>query len=140
MLRRILALVLGLFALVSLAPGQSQRHFTFHYAFTVKNLSASEHVRIWIPAAFSDDFQEVKVISGKGDLPLKKTRESEYGDQMYYAETSKPKQSELHFEIVYDVVRHERLTLGVYSPHLAAVSLSPQRAKTISWRPTHSCR
>lgn len=129
MLRRILALVLGLFALVSLAPGQSQRHFTFHYAFTVKNLSASEHVRIWIPAAFSDDFQEVKVISGKGDLPLKKTRESEYGDQMYYAETSKPKQSELHFEIVYDVVRHEHLTLGVYSPHLAAVSLSPKEQK-----------
>ena len=42
---------------------------------------------------------------------------------MYYAEASKAKQPELHFEIVYDVVRHERLTLGIYSPHFEAVKL-----------------
>ena len=42
---------------------------------------------------------------------------------MYYAESSKAKQAELHFEVVYDVVRHEHITLGTYSPHLEAVTL-----------------
>jgi hypothetical protein len=42
---------------------------------------------------------------------------------MYFAETSKAKQPELHFEILYDVLRHERLILGTYSPHLESVKL-----------------
>jgi hypothetical protein len=98
-------------AAVSLASAQEMRHFTFHYGFTVKNLPARERVRVWVPAAHSDAFQEVKVISAGGDLNLKKTRESRFGNEMYYADTSKTKQADLHFELVYDVVRHERLTL-----------------------------
>ena len=42
---------------------------------------------------------------------------------------SKAKQSELHFEVVYDVIRHERLTLGIYSPHLQAVKLNDHERK-----------
>ena len=76
-------------ATATLASAQSTRHFTFHYGFTVKNVPAGERVRVWIPAAHSDDFQEVKVISASGDLKLKKTRESKFGNQMYYAETAK---------------------------------------------------
>ncbi len=57
-----------LLATVSLASAQESRHFTFHYGFTVKNVPAGEKVRIWIPAAHSDEFQEVKVISASGDL------------------------------------------------------------------------
>ena len=64
-----------LFAVSSLSA-QETRHFTFHYAFTVKNVPAGEKLRVWIPAAHSDNFQEVKVISATGDLPLKKTHES----------------------------------------------------------------
>ena len=56
-------------------------------------------------------FQEVKSISAQGDLPLKKTTESKYGNQIYYAETSSA-QPELHFDVEYDVVRHERVALG----------------------------
>jgi transglutaminase-like putative cysteine protease len=113
-----------LFAFVSLASAQETRHFTFHYGFTVKNISAEDKVRIWFPMVHSDQFQEVKVISATGDLPLKKTHESKYGNEFYYAEASKSKQPELHFEVVYDVVRHEHLTLGAYSPHLQDVKLS----------------
>ena len=64
-----------LFACASLAAGQETRHFTFHYGFTVKNILAGDKVRIWFPAAHSDSFQEIKVISATGDMPLKKTRE-----------------------------------------------------------------
>ncbi len=103
---------------------QDSRHFTFHYAFTVKNLSAGEKIKVWIPAAHSDAYQEVKIVSAKGDLPLQKTRESKYGNQIYYAETD-PAKPELHFDIEYDVIRHERIALGPNAPHLVSVSLSP---------------
>jgi len=124
MLRRIPLLLLWTFMVVGTLSAQSTRHFTFHYGFTVKNLSPGERVRVWFPTAQSDAFQEVKVISAKGDLSLKKTRDSEYGDEMYYAEASKNKRPELHFEVVYDVVRREHLTLGIYAPHLSDVTLS----------------
>ena len=130
MFRKVLFLfALSLLALATLAPAQETRHFTFHYSFTVKDVPAGEKVRIWIPQAHSDVFQIVQVVSATGDLPLKKAHESKYGNEMYYAEASKAKQAELHFEIVYDVVRHERLTLGIYSPHLQAVKLSDHERK-----------
>ncbi len=129
MLRAILLSPLPVLVLASGLSGQSERHFTFHYGFTVKGLSAGEKVQIWFPAAHSDPFQEVKVLSSKGDLPLKKTHEPDFGNEMYHASASKSKEPELQFEIVYEVVRHEHLTLGIYAPHLAEVSLSPKEDK-----------
>jgi transglutaminase-like putative cysteine protease len=100
-----------LFVLGLTATAQDSRHFTFHYAFTVKNLPAGKRVRIWIPAAQSDPFQQITVISTRGDLPLKGTRESKYGNEMFFANTRRASKPELHFEIDYDVVRHERVAL-----------------------------
>src|SRR5580658_391236 len=124
MLRKIGVLSSLFFVVLSLAA-QDSRHFTFHYSFTVKNLSAGEKVRVWIPAAQSDSYQEVKIISAKGDLPLKKTGESKYGNQIYYAETTSA-QAELHFDIEYEVVRRERVALGQNAPHVVRASPSPQ--------------
>jgi transglutaminase-like putative cysteine protease len=121
--------LLLLLAAVSLASAQDTRHFTFHYGFTVKSVPAGERVRVWIPAAHSDEFQQVKVISATGDLNLKKTQESRFGNEMYYADIAKAKQSDLHFEVIYDVVRHERLTLGVARPRLAEVQLKDRDRK-----------
>src|ERR1700691_3904946 len=111
MLRKLCVLSSLFLVLALCAVAQDSRHFTFHYAFTVRNLPAGKKVRIWIPAAQYDDYQEVKIISAKGDLPLKKTSESKYGNQIYYAENSSTP-SELHFDVVYDVIRHERVALG----------------------------
>src|SRR3984893_6649200 len=102
---------------------QDSRHFTFHYGFTVRNLPAGKKVRIWIPAAQSDSFQEVKVISAHRDLHLTKAGESKCGNQIYYAETNSA-QPEMHFDVQYDAVRHERLGLGQSAPHTIAVALS----------------
>src|SRR5580693_5298635 len=74
---------------------QDSRHFTFHYAFTVRNLPAGKKVRIWIPVAQSDAYQEVKIISARGDLPLKRTNESRVGNQIYFAEAFGSAQPEL---------------------------------------------
>jgi transglutaminase-like putative cysteine protease len=109
--------------LIVTALAQDSRHFTFHYGFTVKNLPAGKKVRIWIPAAQSDANQEVRVVSAKGDLPLKKTRESKFGNEIYYAEASSAAQPELHFDVQYDVVRRERVALNP-AAHLVAASLT----------------
>lgn len=120
---RTLCVFLSLFVCTGSSLAQESRHFTFHYAFTVKNLPAGQKVRVWIPAAHSDAFQEVKVISAKGDLLLKKTCESKYGNEIYYAEGGSSSQTELHFAVDYDVVRHERVALGS-GAHLVAASLT----------------
>ena len=129
MLRKLWPLLLLVSISFSLASAQETRHFTFHYGFTVKNVPPGEKLRVWIPAAHSDQFQEVKVVSANGDLPLKPTHESRFGNEMYYAETSKARQADLHFEVVYDVVRHERLTIGIARPHLAEVQLKDRDRK-----------
>ncbi len=49
MLRKLFVLSCLLFALSAFA--QDSRHFTFHYAFTVRNLPAGKQVRIWVPAS-----------------------------------------------------------------------------------------
>jgi hypothetical protein len=123
MLRKLCVLSSLFFVLVLSVRAQDSRHFTFHYAFTVRNLPAGKKVRIWIPAAQPDAYQEVKIISAQGDLPLEKTTESKYGDQIYYAETNSA-QPELHFDVEYDVTRHERVALGETAPRVTAVSLS----------------
>ena len=114
--------------IASLASAQATRHFTFHYGFTIKNLPSDEKVRVWIPEAHSGPYQEVRVVSAKGDLELKKTHESRFGNEMYYAD-AKAKSAELHFEVVYDVVRHEHLTLSVERPRLEDASLSGKEQK-----------
>src|ERR1700735_4534298 len=137
MLRKICVLSSLFFVVVSLAA-QDSRHFTFHYSFTVKNLSAGEKVRVWIPAAQSDSYQEVRIISAQGDLPLNKTSESKYGNQIYYTETTSA-QPELHFDIEYDVVRRERVALGQNAPHVSRASLTARKAARLAARRSRSC-
>jgi transglutaminase-like putative cysteine protease len=123
MLRKLCVLSSLLVALAITSHAQESRHFTFHYAFTVKNLPAGKKVRIWIPAAQSDRYQEVKIVSAKGDLPLKNTHESKFGNGIFFAGTAGATQPELHFDVEYDVVRLERVALNP-TAHMVAASLT----------------
>src|ERR1700733_3259463 len=127
MLRKLCVFV-PLFVLTLPSFSQESRHFTFYYAFTVKNVPEGKRVRVWIPAAQSDAFQDVKVVSAKGDLPLKKTRESKYGDEIYFAEVSKAAGPELHFDVEYDVARPERIALRP-QPRVAPVPFRKKERK-----------
>ncbi len=129
MLRKVLLSLLLLSVSARWLLAQESRHFTFHYGFTVKAIPAGEALRLWIPAAHFDPFQEIKVVSATGDLPLKKSRESRFGNELYYAQVSKAEKPEMHFEIVYDVVRHARLTLGAAAPHLTDVPIKDKERK-----------
>ena len=122
MLRNLVPFCLLLASSISLGA-QESRHFTFHYGFTVKNLPAGKPVRVWIPAAQSDAYQDVKVFSAIGDLPLKRTHESKYGNEMYFAETKHLVGSELHFDIQCEVTRRERIALEG-QPQVTTVALT----------------
>jgi hypothetical protein len=110
--RVLVALLLCTGASIS-QTGSPERHFTFHYAFTVRNTHVGAPLKIWVPLAHSSQFQTVQVVSEKGDLPLTHTKEAEYGDEMLYAESPKADRDEYNFEVVYDVVRHESHAVGV---------------------------
>ncbi len=120
MLRKLCVLSSLFLAFALSALAQDSRRFAFHYAFTVKNLPAASRVRVWIPAAQSDAYQEVRVVSAKADLPLKKKREGKYGNQVYFAEVSTS-----HFEINYDVLRREHIGLR-NAAHAVPASLSAE--------------
>jgi transglutaminase-like putative cysteine protease len=104
-----IALVVLLLSLA--AHAQKERHFTFHYAFTIRNIPAGKLLRVWIPLAHSDPSQDVRVTTQTGDLPLKKTQDREYGNWMLYAETEKATKPEYRFSIEYDIVRREHIVL-----------------------------
>jgi transglutaminase-like putative cysteine protease len=140
-MRRLLCAAVALLTTSTLplsAPPPQQRHFTLHYEFTINNVEAGKPLRVWIPLAASDDYQTVTVIRRSGDLPLKQTRERQYGNRMLYGETASAGQASYRFAIDYDVVRREHQALSdserrlsedvqAQTPTLNYVSMQPQR-------------
>src|SRR5581483_2796372 len=94
------------------------------YGFTVRNVAPGQKLEVWFPQAHSDAFQEVRVVSASGDLPLTTARDARYGNTMYHAITPNAVKPEYSFEVVYDVVRRERIGLPLdgVKPHLERVS------------------
>jgi len=117
MLRRSLTLIAAL-AFSLAASAQSERHFNFHYSFTVKNVPTGSQVRVWIPLAHTDPYQSVAVLKKEADLNLRQTEESEYGNTILYAEDAKSSRSDYQFNVDYEVrrVEHVRLVNGKLTP------------------------
>jgi len=70
--------VSSVFFVVALSlAAQDSRHFTFSYAFTIKKSFRRRKSSSVDPGGPVDAYQDVKIISAKGDLPLKKTSEFE---------------------------------------------------------------
>ncbi len=57
-------------------------------------------MRVWIPLAHSDSFQEVSVVATSGDLPLKQVQQPEYGNEALYTEISKAANAEYKFSVI----------------------------------------
>ena len=112
------------FSQTSVSQATKARHFTFDYSFTVRVTDPGKPLDIWFPMAHSDEYQQVKILSKQGDLPLQETSEPEYGNRMFYAHTAKADKPEYHFSVKYQVVRLE---------HFAAASLkSPARSSELN--------
>src|SRR5947209_6332769 len=118
--RRISAISLFLLSTLCAFAQSKSRHFELDYSFTVRITDPGKPLDVWFPIAQSDQFQQVKIVSKTGDLPLKETTEPEYGNRMFYAHADKADQAEYHFSVKYDVVRLE---------HVAAVSIQKQASR-----------
>ena len=116
--RSLAVLLLALSSLPAFA--QKERHFTFHYAFTVKNVPLGQRLRVWIPLAHSDPFQEVTITATTGDLPLQHFHQPENSNEVLYAEVMKADKAEYKFSLDYDILRREHavLTGGKPAPNL----------------------
>jgi transglutaminase-like putative cysteine protease len=100
-----------------------QRTFHFTYTFVVKDIPpAASQVRIWAPVAQSDSHQTVRLVNVISPVATQRTHESEYGNQMIYAELRDPNESTATFVLEYEVTRHE-YAVGDFAklePHDAA--------------------
>jgi transglutaminase-like putative cysteine protease len=110
-----ISIFISLLVLLSLSALAQQtsvpRKFTFDYSFTVRNTNPGKKLRVWIPLAQSDSHQTITVLSIKGDLPLKKEREREYGNALLYASSAKADKPEYKFSVKYEVKRRENAAL-----------------------------
>src|SRR5512142_1984542 len=111
----------------STAFGQQSRHFTFHYAFSVRNVQPGQKIEIWFPQARSDRFQDVRIVSVTGDLPLTTTRDPRYGNTMFHA-VAPVAREEYKFDVEYDVVRRERVALPRHGSQPRLVKASAREA------------
>ena len=107
MLRKLSLVLLALVLVPATAQSPKSRHFTFDYNFTVRITDPGKPLDVWFPMAQSDQYQQIKVISKSGDLPLEETSEPEYGNSMFHAHTAKADKAEYQFRVKYDVVRLE---------------------------------
>ena len=96
-----------LFTIALFAQSNKSRHFVFDYSFTIRISDPGKPLDVWFPLAHSDQFQQVKIISSKSDLPLKETSEPEFGNRiLFYAHSDKEAdRPEYRFSVKYDVVR-----------------------------------
>jgi len=117
MLPRISAVALFLLLNACVLGQSKSRNFELDYFFTVRITDPGKPLDVWFPIPQSDQFQQIRILSKTGDLPLKETTEPEYGNRMFYAHADKADRTEYHFSVKYDVVRLE---------HLAAVSIQRQ--------------
>jgi transglutaminase-like putative cysteine protease len=108
-----LGVALGLaftIAATTLLPARSARSraFQFTYEARIEDLpTGSRVVRIWIPVARTNTHQVVTLVSVKGSVPGRLTREPEYKDRMLYAEIRNPRSPEADFTLTYRIKREE---------------------------------
>lgn len=113
MLRKFATLPMFILALLSgAAQGETSRHFVFEYSFTVRLNEPGKPLDVWFPMPQSSPFQQVKVVSIVSDLPVRQTREAEYGNRMFYAHAAHAARTTYHFSVKYDVVRLEHLAFA----------------------------
>jgi transglutaminase-like putative cysteine protease len=110
MLRRALA-VFAVLSMSLAAQTQKERHFIFHYGFTVKDVPAGNDVRVWFPQAHSDAYQTVTIRTKEGDLKVRQEQENEYQNVLFYADAKKSTRGEYKFAVDYDVIRREHVEL-----------------------------
>jgi transglutaminase-like putative cysteine protease len=119
------------------------RRFEFSYAAEIRNVSAGENVRVWMPIPPTTADQTV--VLTKADFPAEasKQREAKFGNEMYYFETKSELGKPIKFAVSYHIER--KAVSGLSRPAATApapladedlrVFLKEDRKVPISGRP-----
>jgi transglutaminase-like putative cysteine protease len=100
--------VLGLFA-TSLAaePPAKSREFLFTYKATVTGLEPGKTARIWLPAAQSNDDQQVTIVKQEAPAEGQVNKEPKYGNLIYYLEAKAGQDGVVNVALTFRVKRNE---------------------------------
>jgi hypothetical protein len=79
----------------------------FEFYYNVRLPEITEHAKMWIPIATSDDFQTVELISIDAPAKYKMLNDREYGNTILYVELN-PEHSMRELAIIYSVKRLEK--------------------------------
>ena len=83
--------------------------FDFTYAFELTNLPpGANQVRIWAPLPREDALQQAEITSLESPVPVRFTREGEFGNRMIYAQVDNPAGKPLRWKMTYSVVRRQQ--------------------------------
>src|ERR1051326_8063896 len=97
-----LVFVFVLCSILPLLAQTEERHLSFTYHLTVRDVQPGKALRIWIPMPPSDSAQVVKLRGGEVDLQLHQRHETHFGNQMLYAYTTKSDKREYSFTLEYE--------------------------------------
>lgn len=111
-------LCLALFSQGAWAARGPSKRFHVKYTCTVNKIpSDTRSLRVWLPHPVSGEYQRVSDITIEAPVPVKATRDAEYGNQFFYLEALCPKFRDLHIVMEFDVERYQ--ALNSIDPHLA---------------------
>jgi len=95
-------------SLMGAAP--HHRDFQFRYAVEFTDLQPGKQIRIWLPAAPTNNAQDVTVVSTKPQQ-LQRTTGAKYGNQFFY-HVATPTSDTMQVEVVYRIRRYEVRTFS----------------------------
>lgn len=98
------SLVLGLSAS---AAEPKKRSFLFTYRVTLKDLPPGE-LKFWLPAAESNEAQEVRLVKTLSPVPVEMRKEKEYGNSIFFGRMKAPAK-EVEIDLRYQVTRYEKV-------------------------------
>lgn len=88
--------------------GHRSREFDFTYRVSLPKLPKnSASLRIWIPVPTTNSHQRVTLLKMSGTVPLRITRDSDYGNRMAYADIRQPDFNSANFALTYHITRRE---------------------------------
>ncbi len=123
-----------LLALVAFAAPPGARTFTFTYEAEVTGLPAGQTARIWVPVPPSDAEQTVEVLDQTAPGTSKVTRETEYGNQIWYVEATPDANGTVKLSARYKVMRLPAAAGKADVPDVERL-LKPDRLVPINGKP-----
>ncbi|HVK19263.1 MAG TPA: transglutaminase domain-containing protein [Fimbriiglobus sp.] len=126
--------MLSVLLLASTLAAPQARTFTFTYEAEITGLPAGQTARVWVPVPPSGAEQTVAVLGKQSPGTSKLTRETEYGNAIWYVEATPDAVGTLKLSAKYKVTRRSAAAGKLDVPHVERL-LKPDRLVPIDGKP-----